>query len=676
MSGLYNVRYILPKIPHATSFQKMNSLSELGDTGSQNPHETVYGRQLRHDECEPYPITPGLYQSEHTMNQLRGATFMALRESTAVNGQYGGLICDDLGVGKTFLSLTTIAESLCARRAQGRGDEKTLVVSSANVMFEWKKQVGKHFRPGVLRICMYYGPGRKAPDPETYDMLLTSFGVVRSEYSSNTVHVNGIPSHFSPTSPFNRVFERVIVDEIHNIRTETTALHKAVCALHGQRHWGISGTPICNSVNDLYALFKFLGAHPYCQKQTFREFIGEGIKKSPASVIDTLSRFMLPMEIRRGKASLGLPPLTEQVHYIQLSEKERLFYTALRTFSQDTVRRLFETSGWLRGTGWAKAYTNLGRRARQCILSVVLRLRQACVHPQLAIDACASWGTDDPAESRLLESAASRLIQLVESRNSDGISTEECAVCLTNQPDEVAIPCGHTFCGDCLAILLAMGAGNYRCPMCRKDIDEHKPIAEALKEHAAMDEDSIDIEPEEEPRWESNSSKINFVVDTLRDRLQRDPTAKALIFSQWRGVLDNVGRSLTDKEITFLRVDGTVTSAGTRSALQDQFNTDPAINAMVCSLNCSTEGINLQGANLVFIMDPWWNAARAKQAGNRAHRVGQNRPVEIFHLIAEGTIEDGILDIQQRKQAVSDAANGQRLLNEGWDTQIRRLLEI
>lgn len=624
--------------------------------------------------------------------QRRGVAFMQLREREQCHAQYGGLICDELGLGKTFQTLTLIVEQLAAQPGQ-----KTLVVASGNVMHEWLKQAERHLAPGVLRVVAYHGLDRVLPSPASYDVLVTTYGMVAAEYAPHR-NADGLIVEFGThtthrggdvqPSPFRRSFDRLVLDEAHNIRNIKTRVHRAVCALSAERRWAISGTPVWNGIDDLYALFVFLHAAPYDEVHTFRTMAAAIM--SQATSMDTLRRFMLPIELRRTKVALGLPPLLERVERVALTDIERLFYNALYDYSRDTISRLLAREKWLRKSGWARMTTNLGARTRQCILSVILRMRQTCVHPQLAIDAAACWRNEPIVdaeqaalleERELLESAASRLRQLMESRADDnGRSAEECSVCMTDVPSKAVVPCGHTFCGSCLAILEERGGAAYRCPMCRGAILEYRDIADVLSEYQASPSSSSSSSsssslPERE--WDVYSSKIRYMLTTLRERLDRDRTTKALIFSQWRGVLDMAGRALTEHALPFLRIDGTVVKASVRSEYQERFNTDPTIVAMVCSLNCSSEGINLQGANLVFILDPWFTPARAKQAGNRAHRVGQNRPVEIIHVIAADTIEERVLEMEERKQAIVDGVNGASAgASANWEGRVRALMEL
>jgi SNF2 family DNA or RNA helicase len=654
-------------------------------------HETL----LQHRELEPYPMTEAYYRTPLTQLQRVGVRFMIERETTSIYGQCGGLICDEIGLGKTLQSLATIAERLHANEHNTGVTEKTLVVAPSSVLLEWKAQADKHLMPNVLRIHVYQGADRELPDMTRYDVLLTSYGIVQREYEHDMIiDKNGLFTHWMTpngnASPFHAVFDRIILDEAHTIRNRTSATHQSVCALNGEIHWVLTATPIWNSVTDIFALCKFLNAHPLCIAQVFDAKITSKIMSPEHNSVAYLREFLRPIELRRPREVLELPPLTETTITVTLSESERLFYDALKSYSVSTITRLFQMEKWLKRTGFARVHTNMALMARQRILSTLLRMRQACVHPQLAINGFNQFRTlplNSAQESLLmttpllLQEAADRLRQLEMSRDSDDMSKEECGVCLTETPTDCLIPCGHTFCGTCCATICAMNAAA-TCPICRHQIMAHKPIEMAVREHSRGGENIGDDEDDDanaadtlqiQREWDT-SSKIDAVMTSLMGHLAADSTAKALIFSQWLGALTTVCNELRKRNIKYLRLDGSVTSQKRRHEYHTRFNTDPTIVVLVCSLTCSSVGINLQGANLVYIMDPWWTDAKERQAGGRAHRIGQTRPVTLYHVIVSRTIEEGVVDLQRRKRELVDMNDGRRNPAVHWAEDVRRLM--
>jgi SNF2 family DNA or RNA helicase len=112
--------------------------------------------------------------------------------------------------------------------------------------------------------------------------------------------------------------------------------------------------------------------------------------------------------------------------------------------------------------------------------------------------------------------------------------------------------------------------------------------------------------------------------------------------------LDRIG-------ISYTRLDGTTRD---RAGVVANFQDPEGPPVLLASLKAGGLGINLTAADHVFILDPWWNPAAEDQAADRAHRIGQNRPVIVYRLVAEDTVEEGILALQEKKRALSEAALG------------------
>lgn len=144
-------------------------------------------------------------------------------------------------------------------------------------------------------------------------------------------------------------------------------------------------------------------------------------------------------------------------------------------------------------------------------------------------------------------------------------------------------------------------------------------------------------------------------LETLYARLEEAVADghKALVFSQWTSLLDHVEPGLRERDISWLRLDG---STRNRGEIVDRFQSPSGEPVMLLSLRAGGTGLNLTAADHVFLLDPWWNPAVEAQAADRAHRIGQQRPVVVHRLIARNTVEQGILALHARKRALSDAA--------------------
>lgn len=144
--------------------------------------------------------------------------------------------------------------------------------------------------------------------------------------------------------------------------------------------------------------------------------------------------------------------------------------------------------------------------------------------------------------------------------------------------------------------------------------------------------------------------KLDALVPMLVEAASEDH--KVLVFSQFTSMLALVRRRLDAEGITYEYLDGRTRD---RQARVDRFQTDPACPLFLISLKAGGQGLNLTAADYVFLLDPWWNPAVEAQAVDRAHRIGQTRPVLATRLIARDTVEERVLELQQAKRDLADA---------------------
>ena len=150
--------------------------------------------------------------------------------------------------------------------------------------------------------------------------------------------------------------------------------------------------------------------------------------------------------------------------------------------------------------------------------------------------------------------------------------------------------------------------------------------------------------------WKDRSSKEIAFLDLLQEiDLEEN---RVLVFSQFTGFLERIKILLQEEGIEHLYLDGS-TPMKERAKLIDKFQAGETPVFLV-SLKAGGVGLNLTAANYVIHLDPWWNPAIEQQATDRAYRIGQDQKVTVFHFIAKGTIEEKMMELQRRKQTVSD----------------------
>ena len=153
------------------------------------------------------------------------------------------------------------------------------------------------------------------------------------------------------------------------------------------------------------------------------------------------------------------------------------------------------------------------------------------------------------------------------------------------------------------------------------------------------------------------SAESSAKLDTLMEQLTEvvEEGHKALVFSQFTSLLAIVRKRLEEEGVVYEYLDGATRD---REARVNRFQTDQGCGVFLISLKAGGLGLNLTAAEYVFLLDPWWNPAVEAQAVDRAHRIGQTKPVFAYRLIAKDTVEEKVLELQKSKRALADAIVG------------------
>ena len=150
-----------------------------------------------------------------------------------------------------------------------------------------------------------------------------------------------------------------------------------------------------------------------------------------------------------------------------------------------------------------------------------------------------------------------------------------------------------------------------------------------------------------EPTYREEGAKFELLFEMLETL--RAENHKALVYSQFVEVLKQVRAGLEERDIAYAYLDGQTRD---RHAQVDRFQSDPAVPFFLLSLKAGGVGLNLTAADYVIHLDPWWNPAVEMQAADRAHRIGQDRPVFVYKIIARETVEEKILQLQEKKRSL------------------------
>ena len=148
----------------------------------------------------------------------------------------------------------------------------------------------------------------------------------------------------------------------------------------------------------------------------------------------------------------------------------------------------------------------------------------------------------------------------------------------------------------------------------------------------------------------SPSAKLDMLIPSISEVVQEGH--KVLVFSQFTSFLAIVRERLEQEGITYEYLDGRTRN---RAAKVERFQTDTECPVFLISLKAGGLGLNLTAAEYVYLLDPWWNPAVEAQAIDRSHRIGQTQHVFAYRLICRGTVEEKILELQQKKRDLADA---------------------
>ena len=165
--------------------------------------------------------------------------------------------------------------------------------------------------------------------------------------------------------------------------------------------------------------------------------------------------------------------------------------------------------------------------------------------------------------------------------------------------------------------------------------------------------------------WVS-SAKIEKTMEKLKEIMEDPEGEKVLVFSQWTSLLDLLEVPIDKENWSYRRYDGSMNAKMRGDAVDDFRDTKKDVRIMLVSLKAGNAGLNLNSASRVIILDPFWNPYIEEQAIDRAHRIGQTRPVQVHRMLIENTVEDRIVELQEKKRAlISEALDEKASQNIG-----------
>ncbi|XP_060690517.1 helicase-like transcription factor isoform X1 [Hemiscyllium ocellatum] len=524
----------------------------------------------------------------------------------------------------------------------------TLIVCPLSVLSNWIDQFERHLCPDVkLNMYLYYGSERNktASFLAAQDIVLTTYNTLTVDYGSGSA------------SPLHKVkWLRVVLDEGHTIRNPNAQQTKAALTLTAERRWVLTGTPIQNSLKDLWSILSFLKLKPFTDRQWWHRTIQRPVTMGDQHGLKRLQALIKNITLRRTKASkvngkpvIELPERTVFVQHITLTDEEKQIYESVKNEGRAIIGRYFSEGS---------VFTHYAD-----VLAILVWLRQLCCHPRLFANSSAVMGSSDNATPDELREKLLKKMKLVLSCGSD----EECAICLESLTFPVITHCAHVYCRPCICQVIQSEQPTARCPLCRAEIRVEQ-LVECPPEEADV------AAPDKSQQIWVSSSKVDALMHSLIELRKQDPTIKSLVVSQFTAFLTLIETPLRQEGFAFTRLDGSMPQKRRINAIESFQSSEPGSpTVMLLSLKAGGVGLNLTAASRVFLMDPAWNPAAEDQCFDRCHRLGQTRDVVITKFIVKNSVEENMIKIQNKKRELAAGAFGTKRLREIKQSRIEEI---
>ena len=449
---------------------------------------------------EASPI-PKEIKAELRPYQEEGVRWLERLRSMYLNG----ILADDMGLGKTLQSISAITQ-----HHNLNPDAHSLIICPTSLLYNWKEELHK-FNPKLKTIVVDGIPGQRKKwlsRLHEFDVVITSYTLLQKDIETYA----------------QIAFSYSILDEAQHIKNRGTRNAKSVKMIQSAHRLILTGTPIENSLEDLWSLMDYLMPGFLT---TFDRFMEKYIRVSGSvqvQNIEYLRKKVSPFILRRMKVDVlkDLPPIDEIVYHCQLSDSQLELYKSYVATARDELVKLVAKEGF--------------DKVQIHILATLTRLKQICCHPAIF-----------------------------------------------------------------------------------------------AKEKA-------------EP---GDSAKYDMLLELLQGLVEGNH--KTVIFSQYTRMLHIMREDFEQRGISFAYLDGT---SKNRLEIVKSFNEDPKIMVFLVSLKAGGTGLNLVGADTVIHYDMWWNPAVENQATDRVYRMGQKKSVSSYKLITLNTIEEKIVEMQQRKKGL------------------------
>ena len=654
-------------------------------------------------------------------HQIDGAAWMRDKETGTKKTRgvlpKGGILADDMGLGKTIQSIALLltnpkpsvesVKPLAGSKDKpspfANVDKGTLVVAPLALIKQWEGEIQNRVEKShTLKVCVHHGPQRAKnfKDLKKYDVVITTYHTLVSEHSSSEGALK--------VGCFGLKWYRVILDEAHSIKNRNAKAAKAACALDAVYRWCLTGTPMQNNLDELQSLIHFLRIKPFDDLNAWREQITRPMTNGRGGLATKRLQVYLKAFMKRrtkdilkqdgalksgdgdatakGKGNtFKIVARTVEKIEANFTPEERAFYTRLETRTDKSLEQMM--------AGNKVSYASA--------LVLLLRLRQACNHPQLVKGDLAKErdtftngsGSQTPSRKK---AGADEIDSIADMLGGLSVATKRCDVCQTELSSKLSST-GAIRCEDCQADLEnddlkskvkkhgKKGSRDKQKPLRKQhsktrrivddsDEDEDEDIhptrrkvnggvnlltdnEESSKASSEVDDDSDEDEGDGSSSEEDAagslmmSTKIRHLLSILNTDANQH---KYIVFSFFTSMLDLIEPYLKRDGLVYTRYDGQMRN-DMREASLERLRTHSKTRILLCSLRAGSLGLNLTAASRVVILEPFWNPFVEEQAIDRVHRLNQTEDVIVYKMTIKDTVEARILDLQERKRELANA---------------------
>ena len=240
------------------------------------------------------------------------------------DNKFGGCLADDMGLGKTVQAITLLSY------IYPKSKTPSLIVMPRSLLSNWQNELNK-FNPN-LSYYRYHGTDRSPKELKKHNIILTTYAIVRNDIEKLK----------------EVTFDTIILDESQNIKNMDSKISKAVMLLEGEHKFALSGTPIENSLSELYSLFRFINAGMFSTTNSFKKDYAVPIQTdSNEEVARVLRAKISPFLLRRLKADVltELPAKQEQVIYVDMDNSHKKLYEQKRDYYKKILDTQIATHG-------------------------------------------------------------------------------------------------------------------------------------------------------------------------------------------------------------------------------------------------------------------------------------------------------------------------------------------